>query len=145
MIGREIMQSLDTLFERLRHSPFRSRFHLGIKELVYLQQKGFGVVMQHASRFVDERLVPVEPKNDGRQTPMRGHPVFIAQHATATCCRGCLQKWHDIAAHHALDHEEKAHVLAVIGHWICLHGGASVQANLLSDESSTENAHAAAG
>ncbi len=28
-----------------------------------------------------------EPRNDGKQTPFRGHPVFTAQHATATCCR----------------------------------------------------------
>ncbi len=25
---------------------------------------------------------------------MKGHPVFVAQHATATCCRECIRKWH---------------------------------------------------
>lgn len=37
---------------------------------------------------------------------MRGHPVFIAQHATATCCRGCIQKWHGIKKGRALSDQE---------------------------------------
>lgn len=41
-------------------------------------------------------MAPKNIDNDGKQTPMRGHPVFIAQHATATCCRECLKKWHNI-------------------------------------------------
>jgi hypothetical protein len=68
--------------------------------------------------MVHERLAPAHPKNDGRQTPMRGHPVFIAQHATATCCRGCLAKWHGIAAGRALTAEEEAHAVAAILRWV---------------------------
>jgi len=47
-------------------------------------------IEQHARDFVNECLAPELPKNDGKQTPMKNHPVFIAQHATATCCRKCL-------------------------------------------------------
>ncbi|MGV9305492.1 DUF4186 family protein [Nonomuraea sp. NPDC003727] len=46
--------------------------------------------------LIARRLVPAEPYKDGEQTPCRGHPVFVAQHATATCCRTCLHRWHDI-------------------------------------------------
>ena len=75
--------------------------------------------MSHASDFIEERLAPADIPNDGKQTPMKNHPVFIAQHATATCCRKCLQKWHGIASSkHALDDEEKAYVLRVIERWL---------------------------
>ena len=86
------MQSLDPLFARLSRSKFRSRFRLGMKERQYCLEKGAPVIEQHAADFVAKRLAPALPANDGKQTPMRGHPVFIAQHATATCCRGCLAK-----------------------------------------------------
>ena len=49
---------------------------------------------------------------------MRGHPVFIAQHATATCCRGCLAKWHGIERGRTLTVQEQAHAVAAIGRWL---------------------------
>lgn len=86
------MSDLDPLFSRLARSTFRSRFRLGDKERQYCWDKGPDTIDQHAADFVEKRLAPAQPANDGKQTPMRGHPVFIAQHATATCCRGCLAK-----------------------------------------------------
>lgn len=112
------IRDLDGLFSRLAVSRFRSGFSLKGKELEYLANKGLPVIMQHASDFVDKRLVPANLPNDGKQTPMRNHPVFIAQHATATCCRGCLQKWHGIAKGHQLNAEEKAYVLSVLERWL---------------------------
>ena len=90
------MSTLDPLFARLARSTFRSRFHLGTKERQYCWDKGAETIDKHAADFIAARLAPAHPVNDGKQTPMRGHPVFIAQHATATCCRGCLAKWHAI-------------------------------------------------
>ena len=78
---------------RLARSRFRSRFHLSDAERRYVAEKGMDTIRRHAEDFVRTRLAPANPPNDGRQTPMRGHPVFVAQHATATCCRGCLAKW----------------------------------------------------
>lgn len=80
--------------------------------------------MGHAADFIRDRLAPNEPKNDGHQTPMRGHPVFVAQHATATCCRACLAKWHGIAAGQDLTPTESDHVLAVIRRWLEHQGAA---------------------
>ncbi len=108
----------DDLFRRLARSRFRSRFRLGPKEAGYLETKGREVIGAHASDFVAQRLAPAEPRNDGRQTPMRGHPVFIAQHATATCCRSCLAKWHGIPAGRELSAEEQDHVVGVIMSWL---------------------------
>ncbi len=114
------MRDMDEVFARLARSPFRQRFRLGPRERAYLDAKGLAVVMAHARDFVDKRLAPADPANDGRQTPMRGHPVFIAQHATATCCRSCLAKWHAIARGQRLDERELAHVLAVLERWLRL-------------------------
>jgi predicted Fe-S protein YdhL (DUF1289 family) len=112
------VRDLDKVFTELSRSDFRGRFHLRGKESEYLRVKGLPLVLEHAADFIQKRLAPPEPKNDGRQTPWRGHPVFVAQHATATCCRGCLQKWHAIPKGRALDAEEKRHVLNAIERWL---------------------------
>ena len=112
------MRDLDDLFEALQRSKFRTRCRLGPKELAYLADKTLPVVLEHGHKFITERLAPAEPNNDGRQTPMRGHPVFIAQHATATCCRSCLAKWHYIPKGKPLSHGQVDYVLGVIRRWL---------------------------
>jgi len=107
----------DELFEALAKSNFRQRFKLKGKELDYLQAKGLPVVLQHARDFVARRLAPAVIPNDGKQTPYRGHPVFVAQHATACCCRGCLEKWHRIPSGRPLEAEEAEYILGVLKHW----------------------------
>ena len=87
------MVTYDEAFARLGRSAFRRRFHLTESLRRYVAGKGMETIRRHAQDFVRERLAPAHPANDGRQTPMRGHPVFVAQHATATCCRGCMNKW----------------------------------------------------
>ena len=112
------MRDIDELFEALGQSKFRSRFRLGAREAAYLNEKGAATIAVHARDFVEKRLADAEPANDGRQTPMRNHPVFVAQHATATCCRGCLAKWHNIPKGRALSTGEIDYVVAVIERWI---------------------------
>lgn len=112
------MRPLDEVFERLAGSAFRRRFRLGAREAEYLEAKGLETVLAHGRDFIEQRLAPARPLNDGKQTPMRGHPVFIAQHATATCCRSCLAKWHGIPAGRSLSAAEKERVLAAIERWI---------------------------
>jgi hypothetical protein len=114
------MRDREELFSALSRSEFRRRFRLGTKEQTYLVEKSLPVVLEHARKFILERLAPAEPRNDGKQTPMRGHPVFIAQHATATCCRGCLAKWHRIPGGRELTQDEVEYVIGVIEHWITL-------------------------
>ena len=112
------MRPLDEVFEALRGSSFRRRFRLGRAERDYLAAKGLDVVESHARDFIAQRLAPAHPRKDGRQTPWRGHPVFIAQHATACCCRGCLHKWHGIDKGRELGAEEQAHVVAALMRWL---------------------------
>ena len=112
------MRDLTDLFQALSRSAFRSRFRLGAKEAAYLRDRSLDIVLGHARDFVGKRLAPAHPHNDGKQTPMRGHPVFIAQHATATCCRSCLAKWHFIPAGTPLGGAEQDYVVSVIGKWL---------------------------
>ena len=103
---------------RLAKSKFRSRFKLRAKELEYIKDKGFDTIYSHACDFIRDRVAPAEPMNDGKQTPMRGHPVFIAQHATATRCRGCIEKWHKFPQHRELTKTEQEYLVCVIMEWI---------------------------
>ena len=98
---------------------FRSRFHLKAQDKQYIREKGLeynSLTMRQI--FVSKRLAPAEPKNDGKQTPMRGHPVFIAQHATACCCRGCLAKWHGIPQGVPLSAEQQVYIVGMLMSWM---------------------------
>lgn len=106
------------LFERLSKSDFRRRFRLSPKDLDYIRTKGMDTIRRHAEDFVAKRLAPAFISNDGKQTPMRGHPVFIAQHATGCCCRGCFSKWHHIPAGRPLTKEEQEYAVDVLMAWI---------------------------
>jgi hypothetical protein len=112
------MRDLDDLFAALSKSRFRASQRLGARDAHYLREKGLATVMAHARDFIGQRLAPAHPANDGKQTPFRGHPVFVAQHATACCCRSCLSKWHGIGQGHALSDEEQQHVLAALERWL---------------------------
>ncbi len=114
---RDVLE-IEQALAALQRSGFRRRFHLSAKDRDYIANRSLASVLEHGRQFVSTRLAPAELKNDGKQTPMRGHPVFVAQHATATCCRGCLAKWHHLPAGRALDEPEQAYVLAVIRVWL---------------------------
>jgi len=112
------MRDLDELFEALSKSAFRKKFRLESKELDYLRAKGLSTVMVHAQDFIAKRLAPATIANDGKQTPFRGHPVFVAQHATACCCRGCLEKWYRIPKGRILTANEQNYIVTVLERWL---------------------------
>ena len=115
----------EDLFSRLSRSRFRSRFALSDKDREYISEKGIETIRSHAKDLIGKRLAPAIPENDGKQTPMKGHPVFIAQHATGTCCRGCLYKWHGIPEGQELTDKEQEYVVGVIMEWISRNAGNS--------------------
>ena len=112
------MIDIERALHRLAASAFRRKFRLHGRELAYLETWGLDRVMEQGRKFIDERLAPAAPRNDGRQTPWGNHPIFVAQHATATCCRGCLEKVHEIAKGHELTAGEKSYVLQAIQRWL---------------------------
>lgn len=109
---------IDQVLNNLGKSKFRSRFKLTDKDKKYIEQKGLEEIKKHAYQFIEQRLASDNILNDGKQTPMRGHPVFIAQHATATCCRNCLYKWHKIKPNKQLTNQEIDYIVDVIMGWI---------------------------
>ena len=115
---RYTLPDRQTLFAGLAKSDFRSRFHLSAKDKAYIAEKGMDTIRSHAADFVEKRLSAEDPVNDGKQTPMRGHPVFIAQHASACCCRSCLEKWHHIPSGKVLTAQEQTYIVDVLMDWI---------------------------
>ena len=111
-------EKIKNILNRLSKSKFRSSFHLKYKDILYIEDKGIDKIRNHAYDFVTKRLADTSNVTDGKQTPMRGHPVFIAQHATGTCCRGCLYKWHHIQPGVELSQVQKDYIVAVIMEWI---------------------------
>ena len=106
------------LFEHLGNSKFRSSFHLKQKDIDYINEKGLETIREHARDFIAKREAPAVIPNDGKQTPTKGHPVFIAQHATATCCRECIRKWHKIQPGRNLSQIQQEYLVDVIMTWI---------------------------
>lgn len=107
-----------TKLNKLSKSKFRNSFHLKEKDLEYIKKKKLEEIQSHAYDFVNKRLKDISKFKDGKQTPMRGHPVFVAQHATATCCRECLSKWHKIEKAHILNEKEIDFIVNIIIAWI---------------------------
>ena len=109
---------IEEAFRRLAAAPFRRKFRLRGRERAYLETWGLEAVMKHGREFIEKRLAPAAPPNDGRQTPWGNHPIFVAQHATATCCRSCLEKTHGIPKGAAFSADEMLYVLAVLRRWL---------------------------
>lgn len=111
-------ESLDRRLAAIARHPFRAKFHLRGRDRATAELSGPSTLRWHAYDLIAKRLAPAEPYKDGKQTPYRGHPVFVAQHATATCCRTCLQRWHEIPKGRELSRAERAYVVDVICRWI---------------------------
>ena len=109
---------MDDILYKLSKSKFRSSFHLNSNLKKYVNEKGMEKIREHAYDFINKRLKPKYIENDGKQTPMKGHPVFISQHATATCCRSCLYKWHKIEKDKELNADEINYIVDIIMKWI---------------------------
>lgn len=112
------MQTRQQALEKLNRSDFRSGFKLTDTDLEYINKNGMEAIRSHAVDFVRERLAPAHPKNDGRQTPMKGHPVFVAQHACACCCRGCLEKWYRVPRGVELTEDQQRRIVDLLMTWI---------------------------
>ena len=108
----------DEAFARLARSKFRSRFRLTDEDRAYVARIGMETVRRHAADFVRLKLAPAEPEKDGRQTPLRGHPVFKAMHGSAMCCRGCMEKWWKVPRHRPLSDAQQAKAVDFLMAWI---------------------------
>lgn len=112
------MDLIDRRLDRLSQNRFRASFALSDADRAYVHRKGWKTIARHAEEIILTRLAEALPPNDGRQTPWQGHPVFVAQHATATCCRKCVERWHAIPRGRRLSQDEVALLAAVILRWL---------------------------
>ncbi len=112
------MATIEEALARLSSSSFRAKFHLTQKDRDYIAKKGLDTIRSHAAEFVRTRLSPATIPNDGKQTPMRGHPVFVAQHACACCCRGCLNKWYKVRKDNDLTEAQQEKIVNLLMAWI---------------------------
>ncbi len=112
------MQTIDEALDKLKASKFRAGFSLKEKDKAYVREKGMETIRRHAQDFVRQRLAAAVIPNDGKQTPMRGHPVFIAQHACACCCRGCLNKWYRVPKGIELNGRQQEKIVNLLMAWI---------------------------
>ena len=114
------MNDIDSVLYRLSLSKFRNSFHLRKYMIDYIDDKGLDTIKDHAYDFINKRLKPSVIPNDGKQTPMKGHPIFIAQHACGCCCRGCLEKWHKIPKGRELTDKEVEYIVSLLMKWVKL-------------------------
>lgn len=112
------MLDIDNILYKLSLSKFRSSFHLRKYMIDYIDDKGLDTIKDHAYDFINKRLKPSVILNDGKQTPMKGHPIFIAQHACGCCCRGCLEKWHNIPKGRELSSDEVEYIVTLLMKWV---------------------------
>ena len=87
------MQTIDEALNKLKKSKFRSKFHLSDRDKKYIDDKGLEVIRRHAEDF-------------------------IAQHACACCCRGCLSKWYRVNPNKQLSPTEQEKIVNLIMTWI---------------------------
>ena len=110
--------TIDEALDKLSESKFRSSFHLKERDKEYIKEKGMDTIRSHCRDFIRDRLAPEFIPNDGKQTPMKGHPVFIAQHACACCCRGCLNKWYKVRLNTELNSLQQEKIVNLHMAWI---------------------------
>ncbi len=112
------MQTVTDALKKLEKSKFRSSFHLAESDIQYINEKGLETVRAHAFDIISKRLSPAVIQNDGKQTPMKGHPVFVAQHACACCCRSCLCKWYKVPRNKELSNAQQEKIVNLLMAWI---------------------------
>ena len=117
-LNNKQIEYINNKLNSLSKSKFRSSFHLRKYMIDYINEKGLDKIEEHTRDIIIKNISDEYPINDGKQTPMKGHPTFIAQHACACCCRGCLEKWHKILKGKKLEEREINYITALLMEWI---------------------------
>ena len=86
-------KKIEEVFSKLNKTGRISNFSLGDAEIEYVSSRGIEILRLHATDFIQKRIAPKEPKNDGHQTPAKGHPVFLAQHACGCNDRDSVEQF----------------------------------------------------
>jgi hypothetical protein len=104
-------------FRSLEKELIRHHFwHKPIGEAVmaHARRKGGVLLREAAAHRLRQSVGSANPPRDGRQTPMDGNIIYFAQHATACCCRTCMEYWHAIPKGRELSDEEIAYFTELV-------------------------------
>jgi hypothetical protein len=115
------LKDLEYTFGSLKYELIRHHFwHLEIDQRAknYARRKGRIGMRAAAERRIRKSVAPAEPAFDGRQTGNSANPLFYAQHATATCCRKCIEYWHGVAQKRPLSAEEVQYFTALVNMFV---------------------------
>ena len=103
-VHRGEIEDAQYTFEAMRYELIRHRFwHIPFSEYAsnYAHRKGKSALWLAARNTIIKAVANPSHPAQGRQTPRENKPtanaIHYAQHATASCCRLCLEEWHGIA------------------------------------------------
>jgi len=108
-------------FKAMKQELIRHHFwHIDIDQKAVNHARRKGVVGMHeaAKARIIASVALAEPVRDGRQTPWAGNALYYAQHATASCCRRCIEEWHGIPRGRALAENEIQYLVDLTGFYI---------------------------
>ena len=97
--------------EKVRH--YFWHIQLTQRALNHARRKGRKQLRERVKIHLSKAIGPANPWHDGFQTPMmKDAPTAIpyAQHATATCCRKCLEYWHGIPQGQPISDQDLAYL-----------------------------------
>jgi hypothetical protein len=108
-VHRQSLADVDYTFQALRFELIRHYFwHIDIDDraVAHARRKGRARLRKAVEKRITKSIGPAEPSFDGRQTPVAGNSIYYAQHATASCCRKCLEEWHGVPLGRLLTDDE---------------------------------------
>ena len=112
------LKKIEEVFSKLNKTGRINDFSLGASEIEYVTSRGIDILRLHATDFIQKRIAPAEPKNDGHQTPAKGHPVFLAQHACGCNDRDSVEKFFGFNKGVLLKDKEVNLIVDVIVSWL---------------------------
>lgn len=104
-------------FEQLKLELIRHYFwHVEFdqKALDHALRKGRKALHAAARRRLESSVGRAGSPYDGRQTPFKGNTLYYAQHATASCCRACMEYWHAIPKDRDLTEDELEYLASLM-------------------------------
>jgi hypothetical protein len=118
-VHRQDLTDVTNTFTSLRLELIRHHFWhvlLDDKAVAHARRKGFLKLRLAARSRIKTSVGPANLPFDGRQTPMAGsgNVIHYAQHATASCCRKCIEYWHNIPQKRALTDEEVEYLTELV-------------------------------
>lgn len=107
--ARDLTRAADTILQLQREWIRHHYWHRPLDQHAINRALRRGRIMlrEKVRSHLSAKVGSAEPSFNGRQTSWGGpEPTTYAQHATASCCRKCIEEWHGISRTRALTSQE---------------------------------------